>query len=396
MPKRKPAGWPRYMVAKRLASGVTAYYWGAPTWATKAGCTMGSIALGLDYGSAKERCDTVANLHFDAWRSKGDVPGGPIPSHGTFDWLISIYKRSQRYTKLEPGTRSDYDRALHDVSRLLSKDGRRRFGEMAIKSITPGVADTIYERLRVKADGKFKERSAKASIVCCKLAWNAARRSEPVAIPPENPFKDVEMDYKAAATRAVTHDELIRFVDGADGLGHASIGTAAMIAFYWLQRQVDILHRLSWGHYRPDGRPIARVWHHKTGAEVDVPLYDDDGSALWPELMTRLDAAERHGTLIVTRDQKDRTKKVHLPWKEDYFRHKVAEVRKEAGIDEEVKFMGLRHGGNTEGADAELTDAQMRALSGHKSSALLLYAKETMKQRRDGARKRRDARKSGG
>jgi len=54
-----------------------------------------------------------------------------------------------------------------------------------------------------------------------------------------------------------------------------------------------------------------------------------------------------------------------------------------------AKFMGLRHGGNTEGADADLMDAQLRALSGHRTESMtILYAKQTMKQRREGARKR--------
>jgi hypothetical protein len=64
-----------------------------------------------------------------------------------------------------------------------------------------------------------------------------------------------------------------------------------------------------------------------------------------------------------------------------------------ADIDPEVKFMGLRHGGNTEGADADLTDAQLRALSGHTTPTMtILYARQTMKQRREGARKRLAAR----
>lgn len=50
------------------------------------------------------------------------------------------------------------------------------------------------------------------------------------------------------------------------------------------------------------------------------------------------------------RDKPDRRLKVHLPWKEDYFRHCVAKIRAAAGIDADAKFMGLRHGGNTEGA----------------------------------------------
>jgi hypothetical protein len=58
--------------------------------------------------------------------------------------------------------------------------------------------------------------------------------------------------------------------------------------------------------------------------------------------------------------------------------------------------MGLRHGGNVEGAEAGLTDAQLRALSGHRTTAALLrYAQATEKQRVAGARKRREARTKG-
>jgi integrase len=68
---------------------------------------------------------------------------------------------------------------------------------------------------------------------------------------------------------------------------------------------------------------------------------------------------------------------------------RVAEIREVAAIDFDVKFMGLRHGGNTESGNADLTDAQIRALSGHKTSAMTaLYTKATMQQRRAGARKR--------
>jgi hypothetical protein len=55
------------------------------------------------------------------------------------------------------------------------------------------------------------------------------------------------------------------------------------------------------------------------------------------------------------------------------------------------------HGPTTRrGADADLTDAQLRALSGHKTASMTaLYAKQTMKQRREGARKRLAARTKG-
>jgi hypothetical protein len=113
--------------------------------------------------------------------------------------------------------------------------------------------------------------------------------------------------------------------------------------------------------------------------------------------MNRLDNCDRSGTLIVTRDNPDRFKHVRLPWKKRQLLRHVAKIRAAAGIDPEIKFMGLRHGGNTEGADANLTDAQMRALSGHLTNASLLrYAQSSIQQRRDGARLRRNARTKGG
>ena len=113
--------------------------------------------------------------------------------------------------------------------------------------------------------------------------------------------------------------------------------------------------------------------------------------------MERLDSSPRHGTLIVTRDRLDRRRKIHLPWKADYFRHRVAAIPTAAGISYEAKFMGLRHGGSTESGNADLTDSQIRALSGHNTAAMTaLYTKQTMRQRRAGARKRLEERTKGG
>ena len=67
---------------------------------------------------------------------------------------------------------------------------------------------------------------------------------------------------------------------------NASLGTAAMIAYYWLQREEDIISTLTWNQYRPVDTPdVARIFHHKTGELVDIPLFDEDGTVLWPELM---------------------------------------------------------------------------------------------------------------
>jgi hypothetical protein len=286
-------------------------------------------------------------------------------------------------------TRRSYDAVLRLVAEHELKDGRR-FGVLTLASITPGVADRLFVKLKQRQGGGERVRTAVLAMRVCQRAWNIACRDQPDRVPPINPFEKMGLRYKPKATRPVTHDELVRFVAVADATGEYSLGTAAMIAFYWLQRETDILNRLSWIHYRPADAPgIARIFHHKTGELIDIPLFDDDGTALWPELMERLDSAPRRGTLIVIREKVDRRRKTYLQWKEDYFRHCFAKIRTAARIDPEAKFMGLRHGGNTEGANAELTDAQLRALSGHRSATMTVtYARETMKQRRLGARKR--------
>jgi hypothetical protein len=126
MPRRKPSGWPDLMIAKRLANGTFAYYWAPTTRAKKADCPVKAEALGTDYGEAKKRCDDVLNPHYRAWLTKGEdlAPGADRFARGTFDWMVSVYKASPKYSKRPAETRSSYDRMLRFVSSLQLKDGR--------------------------------------------------------------------------------------------------------------------------------------------------------------------------------------------------------------------------------------------------------------------------------
>jgi len=393
MPRKKPLGWPDLMTSKRLSSGAIAYYWSPPTRARKIGCPATPEALGTDYGTAKRRCDEILNPHYRAWLRGGEAETTGAET-GSFDWMVAIYKRSHRYTERGEETRASYDRMLRLVSAHALKDGRR-FGRLSLSSITPGAADKLFAKLKIGGKAGQRTRTAVLAMRVCQRAWNVALRSEPKIVPAQNPFQKMGLSYKAKPTKVFGRPELLKFVGKADEMGDSSIGTAALIAFNWLQREVDIIGRLAWSHYRPSDAPdMVRVVHFKTGEIVDLPLYDDDGTDLWPDVTPRLDSAERRGTLIVTRDKPDRFKKgVYLPWKKRHFLRRVAAIRKAAGIDADLKFMGLRHGGNTEGGDAGLSDAQLRALSGHKTNAALLrYAQSTAKQRRTGARMRLQSR----
>jgi integrase len=230
-----------------------------------------------------------------------------------------------------------------------------------------------------------------------------AYRDKPNLVPFEDPFARMELSYKPKVTRAATYEELSAFVTAADALGYRSIASAALIAFFWLQREEDIFLRLAWSHYRPNDAPNSvRIFHHKTGELVDVPLHDDDGSDLWPDLVPRLDSHPRVGTLLVMRDEPDRKRKMHLPWATSavnpvrHVQRVVAKIRKAAaGLPSEITFTSFRHGGHTDAADAGLTDAQIRALSGHRTAAMIsVYAKQTTDQRLAGARMRLEARRT--
>src|SRR5262249_14194935 len=139
----------------------------------------------------------------------------------------------------------------------------------------------------------------------------------------------------------------------------------------------------------------------KTGEENWIPLFDE-GVPLYPELMAELDAIKRGriGGLMLTRDWGDRQPWPTWPQPDEIdltqLSRKVKDILRAARLREELTVTSFRHGGFTEGADADLSDAEMRAQGRHRSAKVLpRYAKRTMKQVAQGARKRRAARTKG-
>jgi len=102
--------------------------------------------------------------------------------------------------------------------------------------------------------------------------------------------------------------------------------------------------------------------------------------------------------LIFRRDHKHRRSHMPLPWiteRKDlrYLRSVVKKIVAAAGLRTELSFTSFRHGGFTEGADSDLTDAELRAAARHRSTRQLpTYAKRTRKQLISGSKKRREER----
>ncbi len=101
------------------------------------------------------------------------------------------------------------------------------------------------------------------------------------------------------------------------------------------------------------------------------------------------------------RDEVDQRAGVHLPWVSAAsnpmrtMQRIFSKIRQNAGLPAGITFTSFRHGGHTDAANAGLSDAQLRALSGHRTPRMVeLYAKRTMDQRRGGARQRLVARRT--
>jgi hypothetical protein len=403
MTKRSALPLPRYTRRKALKAG-WAYFFEPPTCARKDGCPVAAEALGTDYKLAVERAETLLLPQFDSWwRGSDDVAhAGP-----TLDWVFAEYRADRRYTRLDVRTKRNHEVGFRLVGGYVMKDGRK-LGTMPLASITTAVTDALYEKLLVvketDAAGNVIERERRTTVnhamKTCRRAWNVAARRNPGKVPAVNPFARMGLASSDRETPTASFADLQAFRATAIEMGLPSLATAALIGWEWLQREVDIFGTFDVTHYRPKDRPHAvRVVHEKTREENWIPLFDDKGVPLYPELMAELDAIkrERIGGLMLRRDWGTRAPWPTWPTPEEidltHMARKVKEVIRAAPLRDELTFTSFRHGGFTEAADADLTEFEIRAQGRHKSAKVLpRYAKRTMKQVAEGARKRRATR----
>jgi hypothetical protein len=401
-PARSALPLPRYVRRKRLKDG-WGYFFDLPSWARRAGCTVENQPLGTDYEAAVQRAEMMLLPAFDSWRSGGetDTRATEAVRTGTLDWVFAEYRADRRFTQLDTRTKRNHEVGFRLVGGYILKDGRR-LGALPVTAITTAVTDALYDKLIVvQENGIVRERrtTINHAMKTCRRAWNVASRRHPGKLPLVNPFVRMGLKGSDRETPTATFAELQTFRAKAFELGLASLATAALISWEWLQRERDIFATFDVTHYRPKDRPQAvRVLHEKTGEENWIPLFDEKGASLYPELMAELDAIkrERIGGLMLCRDWGDRGT---WPTGENadltHMSRKVKEIIRAAGLRDELTFASFRHGGFTEAADADLTEFEIRAQGRHKSAKVLpRYAKRTMKQVAEGARKRRATREA--
>ena len=405
---------PRYCRRKPLKNGRWAYFFDPPSWARKQGCHVKAEALGEEYAAAVERAENILLPAFDSWRSGGltdMVPPSPVP--GTFDWLASIFETHQKWKEIERNTQRLYKQGLALFANQMLKDGSR-VGSKQLSDFTKGFVDAIYAKLLVvehrDACGNVikreRRRFANAAMASCRRAWFVGQRAQETIVPAINPFSRMGLKTHAPGqparqTPTATWDELVAFRAAAKKLGYCSVATAALLTWEWLQREEHVFGAFEISHYRPTERPNSvRIVHPKNGEEAWWPLFDEMGEPLFPELMAELDAIKANTVwgLVFRRDHEHRRSPAPLPWPTErkdlrYLRSVVKKIVAAAGLRSELSFTSFRHGGFTEGADSDLTDAELRAAARHRSSHQMpTYAKRTRKQLIAGSKKRREER----
>ncbi|MFA5955994.1 hypothetical protein [Hyphomicrobium sp.] len=374
-----------------LKTGGVGYYWQPPPRDVKKGFKIASMALGGDYAAAQARANEL-NTALAAFRlgisTSEELVGEKT---GTIKWLFDRYFETTAFKALRERTKQGYELVINRTLKLKSKEGRP-LAEYRLKALTPLAADRIYQRMLEGADGGEAVRVANYSITVIKRAWKLVRRQYRQEFPIENPWTDLEPRKKYKSKKAASRAQAYALSAAIKESGHPHLGVVPLICYEWHQRPENVLAgSFKWSDWRPEERPTAvRIEHTKTGEEVWMPLEDKvDGKVvlLFPEIEAYLAELEKIGDVVVVTPG---VRGARHPYSHEYACRRAKEARIAAKLPAYVNFDTCRHGGMTELGDADATEAQIMAASGHRSpEAARKYIKRTERQRLAAVRKRR-------
>jgi hypothetical protein len=397
---------PRFVEARRLANGLAAFYFCIPKYYRKLGCEIANEPLGTSYEAAcgengKGGRAATLNALFAEWNDhrRGEpIAQAKIARHGSIDWLFRQYKTEKAYTeKVSPRSRPDYERIMQLICDTVGKSGRR-IGERQIIEVTPRAADKIYEKIINGPEG-LRLRQGEKVVGLCRKVWRIMRRLHPELFDKKhpNPWDDFTLKSRTKSKKhAVARDEVYKFAWGCISQGKPEPAAVAVICFEWLQRPENVVAGLlTWPDYRSKKWPHAvRIEHHKNKALVWHPLEEIVAGEIvkfYAEAEDILSYLPKLGIpMIMRRIEKGERKGDAKVWSYPGMEKAVQQLRKKIdGVSPLFTLDACRHGGMTELEEAELTDGQSRAISGHKTSqAYRGYAKETMKRALAATRKR--------
>lgn len=260
----------------------------------------------------------------------------PPPKGKDFAHLIASYKRSKRFSKLAPRTRSDYDKVLS-------------FIEDRMGSLQPARMERRHI-IRLQEDNADTLRFANYLVQIMRLLFEHAID---IGMVKENPAKGIALIKSDAAPRVPWPQEK---VDAFREL--VPFGTRQRLLFELLlgtgQRIGDV-RKMQWGHIEGDG---INVRQNKTGKMLWLPFT--------PQLREALSHAKRRNLTILT--NQDGTG----PWSYRGAADAIMIVRRQIGA-EAFDIHSLRYSAASELALAGCTDELIAAVTGQSPAMVARY-----------------------
>jgi len=253
---------------------------------------------------------------------------------GTFSKLIESYFGSERFKKLTPKTRQEY--------RLHLERMKERFGKLSPKGLSTLVLMKYHESLAATPASANNMLKAVRALMKYAITQGVVE-SNPVT-------RDIEK-HSGGHIEAWTPREIEHFKCS------GSVKTAFMLALYTGQRLGDVL-RMRFADIK-DG--YIEVTQEKTGEELKVPLH--------PALTDYLGNIKRDTIYIVSN-------KYGAPYTKSGFQSNWRRA------NPPKPFHGLRKTFTAGLADIGATNAQIKAVTGHKTDQMVTLYSESASQKR--------------
>lgn len=273
-------------------------------------------------------------LEIQKERERFKLTGKAVYAPGSFDDLCDAYLRSDDYGSLALTTRGDYRERIDWL--------RQRFGALQVSGIDREFVVALRDKLAAKpraADWMLQ--------VLRRLLYFALDRPSRYGLQ-YNPAARFKRAWRpsASSNRPWTPAEVAAMtkVPG-------PIATAVMLGAHLGQREGDVL-RLTWAQF--DGEAVT-LRQSKTGEQLVVPAH--------PELVAYLERLPRIelGTIVVGARGR--------PLTGNGFRTLFQRQRAAAGVSG-ITFHGLRHTAAQALAEAGCSEAEIRAVLGHRTSQM--------------------------
>ena len=271
------------------------------------------------------------------------LPPDVLP--GSFLALWRGYEASPEFKQIAIETQKDYRRLIEPLT--------ARFGSRAVANMDRawviGRRDELAETPR--------KANKLVAVLRLLVFWGMDRGYQPRN---GNPALRIGLLRTGQGWRAWTDAEIVAMTSPAA----AEVAFEVLMGLYTAQREHDLL-AAPWSAW--DGRTITvtqrKSRHQEKQVTVTIPVHPVLAKALRAKKRA-MKAQKTPAITICTRPDGQ-------PWSIHHFKHRLAAVRDDLGLSKGVVFHGLRHSAASRLAEAGCTDAEIQAITGHKTRAMI-------------------------